>query len=214
MALRLQPGEARPLNVLRSEICWQTLACISQRQRTQSVPGGDVAAALDAAWKTGTSNGLRDAWCAAVTRRLVVVVWLGNASGRGSSELVGQEAAAPVALKLLGQIDPGGESWPPVTLAKDATRVLAANTRLSVVTPVSGAEIFASTEDGHPAVALQSAGGAGVARWWFANGQLVAINQAGKEGGPTAWWHPDAGAYELRVVDESGVGAVVRVSIR
>ena len=48
------------------------------------------------AWKTGTSNGLRDAWCAAYSRETVIVVWLGNKSGAAAASLVGAEAAVPV----------------------------------------------------------------------------------------------------------------------
>ena len=46
------------------------------------------------AWKTGTSSGHRDAWCAAVTPSRTVVVWLGNLDGSGSDRLVGADAAA------------------------------------------------------------------------------------------------------------------------
>ncbi len=54
-----------------------------------------------AAWKTGTSNGNRDAWCIAVTPRWTVGVWLGNKDGRPSDALVGATAAAPVAGALM-----------------------------------------------------------------------------------------------------------------
>jgi len=52
------------------------------------------------AWKTGTSNGLRDAWTMAVTRKYTVGVWIGNMDGRPSNALVGGKIAAPVALGL------------------------------------------------------------------------------------------------------------------
>jgi penicillin-binding protein 1C len=56
------------------------------------------------AWKTGTSNGLRDAWTIAYDRDRTVGVWLGNFDGRPSHALVGSQAAAPVALKLIEQL--------------------------------------------------------------------------------------------------------------
>lgn len=56
---------------------------------------------LEVAWKTGTSNGLRDAWCIAVTPEWTVAVWFGNKDGSSSPELVGAEAAAPVAGRIL-----------------------------------------------------------------------------------------------------------------
>lgn len=52
------------------------------------VPDGAVA------WKTGTSSGRRDAWCAGVTDRHVIVVWLGNLHGNAAPDLVGSRAAA------------------------------------------------------------------------------------------------------------------------
>ena len=54
-----------------------------------------------AAWKTGTSNGLRDAWCFASTETLTVGVWFGNKDGSSSDALVGGTAAAPAAGEIL-----------------------------------------------------------------------------------------------------------------
>lgn len=59
------------------------------------IPGTD--GRLDCAWKTGTSNGNRDAWCIAVTPEWTVGVWFGNDNGQPSPALVGAEIAAPVA---------------------------------------------------------------------------------------------------------------------
>jgi penicillin-binding protein 1C len=59
------------------------------------------------AWKTGTSFGHRDAWCFAYTPEYTVGVWLGDFSGQPSRELVGQSAAAPVAARIIDQIQSG-----------------------------------------------------------------------------------------------------------
>ncbi|HRZ90465.1 MAG TPA: penicillin-binding transpeptidase domain-containing protein, partial [Spirochaetia bacterium] len=48
------------------------------------------------AWKTGTSQGFRDAWALGVTSEHLVAVWVGNATGEGRPELRGSEAAAPL----------------------------------------------------------------------------------------------------------------------
>jgi penicillin-binding protein 1C len=64
-----------------------------------------------AALKTGTSYGLRDAWAAAWTPALTVVIWVGDPTGRSWPELVGARAAAPVALsalRALRGLDPNG----------------------------------------------------------------------------------------------------------
>ena len=58
------------------------------------LPAGRVA------WKTGTSTNRRDAWTVGMTREHVVVVWLGNLQGRGSPELVGMLAAAPLFARI------------------------------------------------------------------------------------------------------------------
>lgn len=52
------------------------------------------------AWKTGTSYGGRDAWAIGTTRRYVVGVWVGNASGEGRAGLTGVGNAAPVLFDL------------------------------------------------------------------------------------------------------------------
>jgi len=57
------------------------------------------------AWKTGTSHGHRDAWTVAYTPRHAVGVWLGNFSGRPCRELVGVQAAAPVAARILDALE-------------------------------------------------------------------------------------------------------------
>lgn len=71
---------------------------ILEMLRERRLPGAET---LDVAWKTGTSNGLRDAWCAAVTPEWTVVVWFGNKSGAPAPALVGVELAAPIAGKIL-----------------------------------------------------------------------------------------------------------------
>ena len=79
--------------------------------RTNPLPG---APQWDVSWKTGTSQGNRDAWCFAVTPKWTVGVWFGNKDGAASPALVGVAAAAPAAgaiLQLLCKDDP--PQWPP-----------------------------------------------------------------------------------------------------
>ena len=58
--------EGQTRQCLSSTACWQTLAAISGTDRTASLSLS--ASKQHVAWKTGTSSGHRDAWCAAVTR--------------------------------------------------------------------------------------------------------------------------------------------------
>lgn len=65
------------------------------------------ASRLPLAWKTGTSNGCRDAWCVGLNRDLTIGVWLGNKSGRPAAGLVGASAAAPVVADILSRVYAG-----------------------------------------------------------------------------------------------------------
>ena len=67
---------------------------------------GGRSSAWRVALKTGTSYGLRDAWTAAWTPDLTVVVWVGDPSGAPWSGLVGARVAAPVALSVLRVLSP------------------------------------------------------------------------------------------------------------
>ena len=71
-----------------------------------------------AAWKTGKSNNLRDAWCFACTETLTAGVWFGNKDGSASDALVGGTAAAPAAGEILSlaaskyNLTPLRSAWP------------------------------------------------------------------------------------------------------
>lgn len=56
---------------------------------------------VQAAWKTGTSWGFRDAWTAGTFGPYVLVVWIGNFDGRGNPAFVGVQAAAPLFFRML-----------------------------------------------------------------------------------------------------------------
>lgn len=59
-------------------------------------------------WKTGTSNGFRDAWCVAYNDELTIGVWLGNQDGSSNSKLIGSVAAAPLVHKVFNDLYPSG----------------------------------------------------------------------------------------------------------
>lgn len=62
---------------------------------------------VQAAWKTGTSWGFRDAWTAGVVGPYVLIVWVGNFDGHGNPAFVGVQAAAPLFFRLIDAVAAG-----------------------------------------------------------------------------------------------------------
>jgi penicillin-binding protein 1C len=208
---------------LTERACWQVLAALASPERTAGV--SRAAARLGVAWKTGTSSGLRDAWCAAVTPRRTVVVWLGNPGGAPSAALVGRDAAAPLALELIAALDDVPAGWPAVdanTPAEESTRAAAAvRTPLTIISPAPGREIVLGGDlpADRQRVPLKAAGGgdrrrggdgSGGELHWFVDGVHLGAAPVGRP----VWWSPAPGAHEVRVVDPRGGSAHVSVVVR
>lgn len=62
------------------------------------------------AWKTGTSNGNRDAWAIGTTVEYTIGVWVGNAEGQGTKELTSVGTSAPVLFDLFSFLPQ--TTWP------------------------------------------------------------------------------------------------------
>ncbi len=62
------------------------------------------------AWKTGTSNGFRDAWALAVSPDWTISVWAGNFTGEGNPNLTGKEIAGNILFKVT-EILPDNDSF-------------------------------------------------------------------------------------------------------
>lgn len=75
-------------------------AAVAEMLRSRKLPDGP----RGTAWKTGTSNNLRDAWCIAYTPKWTVAVWFGNKNGERSESLVGAEIAAPAAGAIVSRV--------------------------------------------------------------------------------------------------------------
>ncbi len=197
--------------VLRPSSCLQALQCLADPDRTRAV--WPAAVPLGAAWKTGTSSGHRDAWCAAVTPRRTVVVWVGNADGAGSDALVGQDAAAPLALRVTSAVDPGGPGFapPPGFPGDAAAAVVPAAAGVVLVSPTDGQEIVRdpAVAADRQRVALRARATAGRV-WWFVDGTPV----GSAAGDDPVWWDPAVGGHEVRAVDGAGHAAVVHVRVR
>ena len=78
------------------------------------------------AWKTGTSWGFRDAWSAGIVGPYVLVVWIGDFSGKGNPSFVGIDAAAPLFFRIADALnfarakEPVPELKPPPGVSKVA----------------------------------------------------------------------------------------------
>ncbi len=64
------------------------------------------------AWKTGTSNGNRDAWAIGVTKDYTVAVWIGNAGGGGNPDLKSVSTSAPLLFDIFSILP--NSLWPEV----------------------------------------------------------------------------------------------------
>jgi len=202
-------------SILRPECCRDALYCLADRDRTEHVCPS--AAGLSPAWKTGTSSGHRDAWCAAVTPRRTVVVWLGNADGTGSDSLVGQDVAAPLALKILAANDPGGDGFaPPINFLADAqagsAKIAADGGKVSIVSPIDGQEIVRdpSLPVNQQRLSLRASGPGDGRLWWFVDGQCMGKCEIDQ----SMWWVPTPGEHEIRVVADNGRAASADIHIR
>lgn len=113
-------GIARPLRFLESErvaegrrvlsdgAAYLVTDILADTTRLGLIPPGRSAnGGPRMAWKTGTSHGHRDAWTVAYTPHYTVGVWLGNFGGRPARALVGIQSAAPIAARILHQINAG-----------------------------------------------------------------------------------------------------------
>jgi penicillin-binding protein 1C len=97
----VRPGR----QVVSQEAAWLVADVLSEMGRMSGkVMSRSEKNRLRMAWKTGTSFGHRDAWTFAYTPEYTVGVWMGNFSGKPANALVGVEAAAPVAARIMERI--------------------------------------------------------------------------------------------------------------
>ncbi len=98
-----------PLQLVSPEAAFLTLEMLGQIGR----PGIGTNGADDSIfWKTGTSQGFRDAWSVAVFDRYVLAVWIGNFDGKSSPAFVGRTGAAPLLFQVVDALRAGGYARP------------------------------------------------------------------------------------------------------
>ncbi|MGB9692141.1 MAG: penicillin-binding protein 1C [Candidatus Sumerlaeaceae bacterium] len=94
-----------PVRLLSKDTCYyvNSILCDERLRDVQEV-SPELRGIHSVAWKTGTSNGYRDAWTLAYNAHVTVGVWFGNFDGKPSPALVGGRVAAPVALKIINEL--------------------------------------------------------------------------------------------------------------
>jgi penicillin-binding protein 1C len=92
--------QAEGVRMLSEEASFMTLDMLRSAPRPED-SFARRRSGVQAAWKTGTSWGFRDAWTAGTFGPYVLVVWVGNFDGRGNPAFVGVQAAAPLFFRLV-----------------------------------------------------------------------------------------------------------------
>jgi len=106
----LYAGLAKPATGLSPAACWLTL---------DALRGRDAGAPSGLAWKTGTSNGFRDAWACGVMGEWALCVWVGNFDGKPMPGLFASQTAAPLLWQSITRLDLKSSSVaPPSEVAK------------------------------------------------------------------------------------------------
>lgn len=92
-----------PVEVMEPAAARVTRDILSDASARRAAFGDDLGLLFDGpfALKTGTSTGWRDAWTAAFTDSVTVVVWLGDPAGRPLGGLSGFEGAARPTVRIL-----------------------------------------------------------------------------------------------------------------
>ena len=88
------------VRLVSPEAAFITLDMLSRNPRPDDLGGLPLRSRWPVAWKTGTSWGFRDAWSAGVVGPFVLVVWIGDFSGKGNASFIGVEAAAPLFFRI------------------------------------------------------------------------------------------------------------------
>jgi penicillin-binding protein 1C len=92
--------------ILRAENIWQTFEQLKELKRpTEEGEWKQFSHHVPIAWKTGTSNGFKDAWAIGVNEKYAVGVWVGNSDGEGRPGIIGSIAAAPIFFKVINTLE-------------------------------------------------------------------------------------------------------------
>ncbi|MDD5491966.1 MAG: penicillin-binding protein 1C [bacterium] len=100
------------VQILSPEACFIITSCLAKIQRTDLPRAWEFTPTRGRiAFKTGTSFGLKDAWCIGYNPDYTVGVWLGNTDAKGSTALVGIRATAPILVEVFNYLTRYHDSW-------------------------------------------------------------------------------------------------------
>lgn len=98
--------------IFSPEACFIITSCLTKIERTDLPRAWEFTPTRGRiAFKTGTSFGLKDAWCIGYNPDYTVGVWLGNTDAKGSTALVGIRAAAPIVVEVFNYLTRYHDSW-------------------------------------------------------------------------------------------------------
>jgi membrane carboxypeptidase/penicillin-binding protein PbpC len=132
--------------------------------------------------------------------------------GAGSTVLVGQDAAAPVALQILASIDQVGGGWPMTKVVTNETPPMRPilEKRLSIINPKPKSQIISDPDTAQATVQIPLISqGADGHIWWFIDGTMVSTTPATA----TTWWQATHGRHVAKVIDEMGRSAEVSFTV-
>ncbi len=103
--------EYQQTELFHSGASWQTLEALKEVNRPEEIDWKSISSMYPISWKTGTSNGFRDAWAVGVTPHYAIGVWVGNATGEGKPGLIGARTAGPVLFEVLNLLPAKYSAW-------------------------------------------------------------------------------------------------------
>lgn len=89
-------SESAQIRMLSPESAWLALDMLRREDGAIQSQGRQI----PYIYKTGTSNGMRDAWTAGIIGQYALVVWIGNFDNSSNPEFVGASAALPLFEKI------------------------------------------------------------------------------------------------------------------
>ncbi len=102
-------NKGNAIQLFSPEASWMVMDMLSAVTRPEMDETWNLTRDMpDAAWKTGTSFGHRDAWALGISGDYAAGVWVGNPDGRPRKGISGAKHAGPLLFRLLRLASPGG----------------------------------------------------------------------------------------------------------